>query len=133
MKKKQISLQVYSARNFKPYEDIFKFLSEEGMKNVELFEVEAFNETKELLDKYNLISLSSHIGFDTLKNTDLIIESLKKIKNQSMPSYLAQLENQVENSRQFLNKNEEEWDAFGKELSSYVQVFEDKWDDAWIS
>ena len=66
MEKKQISLQVYSARNFKPYEDIFKFLSEEGMKNVELFEVEAFNETKELLDKYNLISLSSHIGFDTL-------------------------------------------------------------------
>jgi len=39
MEKKQICLQVYSARNFKPYEDIFKFLSEEGMKNVELFEV----------------------------------------------------------------------------------------------
>ena len=80
MEKKQISLQVYSARNFKPYEDIFKFLSEEEMKNVELFEVEAFNETKELMDKYNLTSLSSHIGFDTLKNADLILESLKKLK-----------------------------------------------------
>ena len=79
MEKKQISLQVYSARNFKPYEDIFKFLSEEEMKNVELFEVEAFNEAKELLDKYNLTSLSSHIGFDTLKNADLILESLKKL------------------------------------------------------
>ena len=40
------------------------------MKNVELFEVEAFNEAKELLDKYNLTSLSSHIGFDTLKNVE---------------------------------------------------------------
>ncbi|SVC25254.1 uncharacterized protein METZ01_LOCUS278108, partial [marine metagenome] len=30
MNKKQISLQVYSARNFKPYDNIFKFLSEQG-------------------------------------------------------------------------------------------------------
>ena len=43
MDKKQISLQVYSARNFKPYDNIFKFLSEQGMQNVELFEVEAFD------------------------------------------------------------------------------------------
>ena len=42
MNKKQISLQVYSARN------------EQGMQNVELFEVEAFDETKDLLEKYDL-------------------------------------------------------------------------------
>ena len=30
MNKNQISLQVYTARNFKPYENIFKFLSEKG-------------------------------------------------------------------------------------------------------
>ena len=47
MDKKQISLQVYSARNFKPYDNIFKFLSEQGMQNVELFEVEAFDEKVE--------------------------------------------------------------------------------------
>ena len=81
MDKKEISLQVYSARNFKPYENIFKFLSEQGMQNVELFEVEAFEETKELLDKYNLTSISAHIGFDILKETEVIISSLKKIRN----------------------------------------------------
>ena len=73
MNKEQISLQVYSARNFKPYENIFRFLSEQGMQNVELFEVEAFDETKDLLEKYNLTAKSSHIGFDTLKNTNEII------------------------------------------------------------
>ena len=68
MHKNQISLQVYTARNFKPYENIFKFLSDSGLKNVELFEVEAFDETKDLLEKYNLTAKSSHIGFDTLKD-----------------------------------------------------------------
>ena len=63
MNKNQISLQVYTARNFKPYEDIFKFLSEKGLENVELFEVEAFDETKDLLEKYDLTAKSSHIGF----------------------------------------------------------------------
>ena len=67
MNKNQISLQVYTARNFKPYENIFKFLSETDLENVELFEVEAFDETNELLKKYNLTARSSHIGFDTLK------------------------------------------------------------------
>ena len=41
----KISLQIYTARNFKPYDNILKFLSEQGMKKVELFEVEAFPET----------------------------------------------------------------------------------------
>ena len=58
MKKKEISIQAYTARKFKPYEEIFKFLSSEGIINVELFEVEAFEETKDLLQKYNLTSLS---------------------------------------------------------------------------
>ena len=79
MNKNQISLQVYTARNFKPYENIFKFLSESGVKNVELFEVEAFDETKDLLEKYNLTAKSSHIGFDTLKDTKKIISSLQKL------------------------------------------------------
>ena len=79
MNKNHISLQVYTARNFKPYEDIFKFLSDSGLENVELFEVEAFDETKELLEKYNITARSSHIGFDTLKNTKEIISSLQKL------------------------------------------------------
>ena len=79
MNKNQISLQVYTARNFKPYENIFKFLSKKGLQNVELFEVEAFNETKDLLEKYNLTAQSSHIGFDNLKDTKNIISSLQKL------------------------------------------------------
>ena len=80
MNKNQISLQVYTARNFKPYENIFKFLYESGIENVELFEVEAFDETKDLLEKYNLTAKSSHIGFDTLKDTKKIISSLKNLE-----------------------------------------------------
>ncbi len=57
MKKEEISIQVYTARKFKPYEEIFKFLSSEGIINVELFEVDAFDEIKDLLQKYNLTSL----------------------------------------------------------------------------
>ena len=35
--------------------------------------------TKDLLQKYNLTALSSHIGFTTLENTDEIIKSLKAL------------------------------------------------------
>ena len=79
MKKNNISFQVYTARNFKPYEGILKFLSESGLQNIELFEVEAFDEIKDLLEKYNLTAKSSHIGFDTLKNSKQIISSLQKL------------------------------------------------------
>ena len=123
MEKKQISLQVYSARKFKPYEEIFNFLSSEGMTNVELFEVEAFDETKDLLQRYNLTSLSSHIGYDTLKNTDQIINSLKalNVKHAIVPAPVGKPGGKFETS---FDKDEEEWNSFGKELSSYVKVFE---------
>jgi len=124
MKKEEISIQVYTARKFKPYEEIFKFLSSEGMTNVELFEVEAFDETKDLLQRYNLTSLSSHIGFDTLKNTDQIINSLKalNVKHAIVPAPVGKPGGKFEAS---FDKSEEEWNSFGKELSSYVKVFEE--------
>ena len=124
MEKKQISLQVYTARNFKPYENIFRFLSENGLQNVELFEVEAFDETKYLLEKYNLTAKSSHIGFDTLKNTKDIISRLQKlnVKHAIIPCPTGKPGGKFE---AIFDKNEEEWNDFGKELSSYVEVFED--------
>ena len=124
MDKEQISLQVYSARNFKPYENIFNFLSEQGIKNVELFEVEAFDETIDLLEKYDVTAKSSHIGFDTLKNTNEIILGLKKlnIKHAIIPCPIGKPGGKFE---AIFDKNEEEWNDFGKELSSYVRVFED--------
>ena len=51
MDKKQISLQVYSARNFKPYDNIFKFLSEQGLQNIELFKVEEFDENTTICER----------------------------------------------------------------------------------
>ena len=124
MNKNQISFQVYSARNFKPYEKIFKFLSESGIQNVELFEVEALDETRDLLEKYNLTAKSSHIGFDTLKDTKDIISSLQKlnVKHAIVPCPVGKPSEKFEN---IFDKNEEEWNDFGKKLSSYVNIFED--------
>ena len=124
MNKNQISLQVYTARHFKPYKDIFKFLSDSGLENVELFEVEAFDETKDLLEKYNLTAKSSHIGFDTLKDTKKIISSLQKlnVKHAIIPCPTGKPGGKFE---AIFDKNEEEWNNFGIELSSYVDIFED--------
>ena len=46
MNKQEISIQLYIAKNFKPYDNIFKFLSEQGFQNVELFEVEEAEKEK---------------------------------------------------------------------------------------
>lgn len=124
MDTKQISLQIYTARNFKPYEGILKFLSEQGMDKVELFEVEAFVETKELLDKYNMSSPSSHIGFTTLEDTNLIINNLKK-SNITTAIVAAPVGKPGGKFSSIFDKTEEEWNEFGKSLSSYVNVFAD--------
>ena len=124
MNKNNISLQVYTARFFKPYDKIFKFLSESGLENVELFEVEAFDEIKELLIKYNLTAKSSHIAFDTLNDVNAIISNLKKlnIKHAIVPCPSGKPGGKFE---AIFDKNEEEWISFGKQLSSYVSIFED--------
>ena len=124
MEIKQISLQAYTARHFKPYEDILRFLSEQGMNKVELFEVESFPETKEILDKYNMSSPSTHMGFSTLENVDLIINNLKKsnITNAIIPSPVGKPGGKFSS---LFDKTEEEWNEFGKSLSSYVEIFED--------
>ena len=124
MEKKNISFQVYTARNFKPYDGILKFLSENGLQNIELFEVEAFDEIKDLLEKYNLTAKSSHIGFDTLKNSKQIISSLQKlnVKHAIIPCPTGKPGGKFE---AIFDKNENEWNEFGKELSSYINIFED--------
>tara|TARA_Y100000590_G_C15646240_1_gene986974 strand:- start:372 stop:1142 length:771 start_codon:yes stop_codon:yes gene_type:complete len=122
MKKKDISFQLYTAREFKPYEEILFFLSQNGIVNVELFEVEAFDECFELINKFNMTCLSTHIGFAYLKNTSKIINKLKKmnIKHAIVPA--PNVAEGIDFKDNF-NKSEEEWNEFGKELSSYVNVF----------
>ena len=124
MDKKDISLQVYTARHFKPYEDIFKFLSQQGMNKVELFEVEVFSETKKLLDKYNMSSPSTHMGFAALKDTNVTIDILQKsnITTAIVPSPIGKPGGKFSS---LFDKTEEEWNEFGKSLSSYVEIFED--------
>ena len=124
MDKKDISLQVYTLRHFKPYEDIFKFLSQQGINKVELFEVEAFSETKKLLDKYNMSSPSTHMGFAALKDTNVTIDSLQKsnITTAIVPSPIGKPGGKFSS---LFDKTEEEWNEFGKSLSSYVEIFED--------
>tara|TARA_B100000686_G_scaffold348167_1_gene438568 strand:+ start:619 stop:1386 length:768 start_codon:yes stop_codon:yes gene_type:complete len=120
----EISFQIYTARYFKPYQKIFEFISNSGISNIELFEVEAFDETKDLLQEYNLTSLSSHIGFSELKNTENIINKLKFIgvKHAIVPA--PEILPGTEFKDNF-NKSEKEWNDFGKKLSSYVKIFED--------
>jgi sugar phosphate isomerase/epimerase len=124
MIKNEISLQVYTARFSKPYDDIFNFLSVEGMNKVELFEVGAFEETKRILDKYSMTSASTHFGFENLKDTKNIIEKLKKanIEYAIVPSPPEKSKSDFKSN---FDRTEEEWNDFGKELSSYVEIFED--------
>lgn len=121
---KDISLQVYTARFSKPYEDIFNFLSKNEMNKVELFEVEAFDETKKVLDNLNMSSPSTHFGFDNLQNPELIIEKLKKanIKYAIVPAPSGKPGGKFSS---FFDRTEEEWNNFGQELSSHVKIFED--------
>ena len=47
MNKTDVSVQLYTARKFKPYKDILKFISSMDIKNIELFALSDFDE-KEL-------------------------------------------------------------------------------------
>ena len=44
MDRKEISIQLYTARKFQPYDNILKFFSESGIKNIELFGVDEIDE-----------------------------------------------------------------------------------------
>ena len=124
MKKSEISFQLYSARKYKPYEELFSFISNNGITNVELFDINSFEETKNFLEKYNLTSFSSHINFSALKSTKEIIEKLKKlnVKHAIVPAPDVKPGSEFKEN---FNKSEDEWNNFGKELSSYVSVFEE--------
>ena len=124
MQNNKISFQVYTARKFKPYEDIFKFLSNAGINNIELFEIEPLYKIKELLKKYNLTALSSHVGFSLLENTQEVVDKLKilniKYAIVPCPEPLPGID-----FKDNFNKTEKEWNDFGKKLSSYIKFFED--------
>ena len=55
MNKKDISIQLYTARNFQPYSSILNFFSESGITNIELFGLESLNivDFKEMMESSN--------------------------------------------------------------------------------
>ena len=75
----EISVQLYTTRKFTPYRDIFKFISSTGIKNIELFALSDFDEKElnDLLQEFNLTSLSAHISYESLANVEVILNKLK--------------------------------------------------------
>ena len=126
MNKADISFQVYTARKFQPFEQIFEFISSTGIKNIELFALSDFdeNELKDLLQQFNLTSLSAHISFESLNNIKDIIHKIKylNIKHAIIP---APKSIPGKNFEDFFKLNEKEWIEFGKEISNYIKIFQD--------
>ena len=125
MNKNDISIQLYTARNFQPYSSILNFFSKSGIANIELFGLESLNieELKEMMESSSISSKSTHVGFESLKNSANIIERAKKMNIQHVivPAPPAK----GDDFKDQFTMNEEEWMAFGKKLSSYVSIFED--------
>ena len=126
MNKQDISLQLYTTRNFQPYAPILQFIKEAGIVNIELFGLESINidEFKDLMDSNSIKSQSTHVGFEALIDTKNIIDRAKQlnIKHVIVPAPPARKDTEFKNT---FDMDEDEWVSFGKDLSSYVNKFED--------
>lgn len=127
MNKQDISVQLYTTRKFQPYPPILNFIKEAGVVNLELFGLESMNidEFKNMMESNNITSLSTHVGFEALQDTKNIVERAKElnIKHVIVPAPPAKKDGDFSNT---FEMTEEEWTAFGKDLSSYVSQFEDE-------
>ena len=83
------------------------------------------DEFKNMMESNNITSLSTHVGFEALQDTKNIVERAKKlnIKHVIVPAPPAKKDGDFSNT---FEMTEEEWTAFGKDLSSYVSQFEDE-------
>ncbi len=122
----QISFQLYTARKFTPYRNIFEYISSTGIKNIELFALSDFDEIelKDLLQEFSLTSLSAHVSFESLDKIDLILNKLKylKIKHAIIPAPKAIPGKQFE---EFFHISEAEWVKFAREISDKINIFID--------
>ena len=71
MNKNEISIQLYTVRNFQPYGEILNFFFDSGIINIELFGLESLNldSFKQMMESSNISSKSTHIGFESLKDS----------------------------------------------------------------
>ena len=122
----QISFQLYTARKFKPYRGIFEFISSTGIKNIELFALSDFDEIelKDLMQEFDLTSLSAHISFESLEQMDSILNKLTylNIKHAIIPAPKAIPGKEFE---EFFKISEVEWINFAREISNKINVFND--------
>ena len=122
----KISFQLYTARKFLPYKSIFEFISSTGIKNIELFALSDFDEIeiKDMLQEYNLTSLSAHISFESLEQIDIILNKLKylNIKHAIIPAPKAIPGKEFED---FFKISEDEWIKLAKEISKNIKIFND--------
>ncbi len=127
MNNSEVSIQLYTTRKFTPYRSIFQFISNSGIKNIELFALSDFDqiEVKDLLQEFNLTSLSAHISFENLEQIDLILNKLEflNIKHAIIPAPKAIPGKEF---KDFFKLSENEWISFAKEISSYIKIFNDK-------
>ena len=126
MNKADITFQLYTARKFQPYKNIFEFISSSGMKNIELFALSDFDEKhlKDLLQEFDLSAISAHISFESLENLQEIINKVKflNIKHAIIPAPRAIPGKEF---KDFFNLNESEWVNFAKEISNKIEIFND--------
>ena len=122
----EISFQLYTARQFQPYRDIFEFLSSNKIKNVELFSLADFDEVylKDLLQEFNLTSVSAHVSFESIDNFESILNKIKylDIKHVIIPAPKVIPGKEFED---YFNISENEWINFAREISNKIKLFND--------
>ena len=61
MEKNEISIQLYTARKFEPYQNILNFFSQSGITNIELFGLESIDidKFKNMMESNNITSHST--------------------------------------------------------------------------
>ena len=126
MNRNEITMQLYTTRKFQPYEPIFKFLSESGIKNIELFDLDKIDldNFKSMMDENSISIKSSHISFQAITNTEETIRRMKylNIKHAIVPSVPEKFSKDFASN---FDLDEDTWNNFGKDLSSYVKMYED--------
>ena len=126
MDRNEITMQLYTTRKFQPYEPIFKFLSESGIKNIELFDLDKIDldNFKSMMDDNGISIKSSHVSFQAITDTEETIRRMKflNITHAIVPSVPEKFSKDFASN---FDLDEDTWNNFGKDLSSYVQVYED--------
>ena len=126
MNRNEVSMQLYTTRKFQPYEPIFKFLSESGIKNIELFDLDKIDldNFKSMMDDNDISIKSSHVSFQAITDTDETIRRMKflNIRHAIVPSVPEKFNKDFASN---FDLDENTWNSFGKVLSSYVKIYED--------